>query len=351
VTPSAARAVWGVARIKTDKRSLDYDPQPEVHARLVEGLAAWIRRELDLAKDFATILVSQHYYDEDCAGLMEYARKIGYDGRRAMVLSRTGQAMALDSRLEAEIESRRIPLESGPALYDALSHPVLRDKADWLALARDLSPGALGGHIRRLREEHARGTTKLRHLQALITEEDRDNLRRLRHLLMILRNQEVTEGETISQALDDSLDKRDPVRKARRIRAKMQKRIESDGEDPRARTARLEELTRELRKRSRYIPTDVVYGVLDRSNGECEIPGCARKGRVELMHLLVGYAEGGDPDPRNTGLGCPRHHRLVDAGRLRCVGFSDDERPIFEDSKGRVLYPDARPPPPKGPET
>ena len=327
-----------MAAIRADKRRIEHEPRPEVHQRLLDLHPAWIRQEVELAKAFALIVESRHYAEEDCASLKEYARKFHYDGVRAVKLARIGQAMTLEPGLEEELVAGRIPLESAAHLGHALSSASIRGQADWLDLARRSSPGGLAESITRAIEAEARGTKELRVLRLHVTEGDRSNFRRARYLLASKHGWKLTEGQAFSEVVDDFLEHHDPLRCSKRILEKRR------AEDPAKRRQRLEGVEETLRKRHRHIPAEVAHEIVVRSEGRCEVPGCTNEGPVQTMHLVVPYADGGDHHPRNLALGCTMHHTLHDAGRLRCIGFSEDERPIFLDSKERLLSPDPRTP-------
>lgn len=328
-----------MARIAADRRALEYVPRPEVQQWLLDHQQAWRDREVDFANALGDIAENKHYLGEACASEKEYARKLGFHGPHFVALGRTGRAIRRAPELEQEFRSGRIPLESGPYLFDALRNEAIRDKLDWIAFARQVSAPTLGAHVRRAIEETARGTQDLRTVSVLVTDEDRDNFRRARFLLQAKHRRALTEGEALSMILKDWLREHDPVFASRRRRAKRQ------AESPAARRKRLDAQKRRHKKRNRHIPSETVDEVVDRSDGRCEIPGCTNEGATELMHLVVPFAQGGDPVPRNVGNGCPTHHTLVDGLSLKCIHFTPDGRPIFEDRKGRILYPEPRPPP------
>ncbi|HBP20463.1 MAG TPA: hypothetical protein DEA08_22060 [Planctomycetes bacterium] len=67
----------------------------------------------------------------------------------------------------------------------------------------------------------------------------------------------------------------------------------------------------------RTIPPAVRNRVLDRDGRRCQVPGCGRKGSVDLHHVF-GWKKGHDPD--HIYVSCDSHHRLVHDGHLVVMG-------------------------------
>ena len=59
---------------------------------------------------------------------------------------------------------------------------------------------------------------------------------------------------------------------------------------------------------TRTIPPAVRNRVLDRDGRRCQVPGCGRKGSVDLHHVF-GWKKGHDPD--HIYVSCDSHHRQV----------------------------------------
>ncbi len=102
-----------------------------------------------------------------------------------------------------------------------------------------------------------------------------------------------------------------------------------------------------LGRRRRTVPRRL-RRLIEGRDGGCRIPGCGRRHRLHIHHL-VHWSAGGPTDPDNLLALCPAHHRLVHLGRLFITG--DPTRPDgleFTDLHGRRLTP-ARASPTHGP--
>ena len=336
-----------VVKTRCDRRTFEAEPRPEVHRRLVEGRDAWLEGEVALARDFAAILESRHYRLESCATFQEYAQRLGYDGQRAFVLARFGQSLLNTDWLEADVRSGAIRLECALVLPEALGHEKVAQAADWQKLARELDPKSLKRHVKHVREQVAQEEEQLRLLSFLVTDKVRDDWRRLYLSMRAQLRDDLTEGQAFGILVREGLEAHDPVIRAKRRSARRAKRKARKAEKA-ANAVSPDEPTRACR-RSRHIPNELYDALKLRSQGRCEVGGCTYEGPVEIMHL-VPFADGGPHDLRNIADGCPGHHRLYDMGRLECIGFNDEERPIFRNDQGEVHYPDPRPPPLEGGE-
>ena len=82
----------------------------------------------------------------------------------------------------------------------------------------------------------------------------------------------------------------------------------------------------------RSIPPSVRNRVLDRDGRRCQVPGCGRKGRVDLHHVF-GWKKGHHPD--HIYVSCDSHHRQVHDGHLLITGHGPSYH--FFNSDGTYL--------------
>jgi len=78
----------------------------------------------------------------------------------------------------------------------------------------------------------------------------------------------------------------------------------------------------------RTIPPAVRNRVLDRDGRRCQVPGCGRKGSVDLHHVF-GWKKGHDPD--HIYVSCDSHHRQVHDDHLVVVGHGPSYRFFLRD--------------------
>jgi hypothetical protein len=85
---------------------------------------------------------------------------------------------------------------------------------------------------------------------------------------------------------------------------------------------------------TRTIPPRLRRALEIRDRG-CRFPACGR--RFTDAHHVKHWADGGVTSLDNCLLLCRYHHRLVHEGGWR-IGFDDQRRPIFFDTRGHMLY-------------
>ncbi len=103
--------------------------------------------------------------------------------------------------------------------------------------------------------------------------------------------------------------------------------------------------------RAQHIVPDRTRIVVEHRDGGCRVPGCDRRRRTHVHHM-VHWEDGGPTDTANLICLCPAHHRMHHRGRLGIHG--DADRPdglVFSDPYGRRLTGHPRPTPPPDPAT
>ena len=129
--------------IRTDQREIPTDPRPELHRAARAAWRAALEHELKFAALFGQILECQEYAEQGASSLVEYARRLGYHGGRAIVQARLGQAIRLRPELADRLRARTISIENAETIASALLDPATRDVEDWLALAEHAQGQAL----------------------------------------------------------------------------------------------------------------------------------------------------------------------------------------------------------------
>lgn len=322
--------------IRSDQRTIETDPSPELHLAAKRARSVALEHELRLADLFAGILESREYVEQGAASLVEYARRLGHHGARAIVQARLGQAIRLRPQLAEQLRGRVISIENAETIAAVVADPMTRDVEDWLGLAEQCELGALREVVRLRREEARRGDGKiLKSLPVLLTDEEMAKVRRVREIASHRARRQLTESEGIVTAVDEYLERRDPEQQAKRARSvppKTKPPAEGTVGEP------------DTDERGRYIPKAVDWKVRERARHRCEVPGCIATTGLELCHRLM-WSRGGEHHPDNLVLLCHRHHVMLDAGRIACLGFAGCGRPIFRLPDGALLLPKPTGPP------
>jgi hypothetical protein len=326
--------------IAPDRRRIEAEPDEDAHARAVEWARRFVEAQVGLAREMSRIDGTKTYVAYDCASIEEYGVRLGLSVRDARQLVDLGHALDLAAtpelaarvaRAEEGATEGRAPVAS-PTVADVILAGVLSAErgaaAGRLAAAPELlrageDPVALAtaGSMRdvratlRTREEEHRQREELVTVAFAVTVRARDGFCRARSIASERAGTMLTEGETFSVVVGSYLDTHDAVRTGEGRR-----RLPDTSELP----------------GSRYIPAEVRRAVRRRSGDRCEVPGCPRRTFLEFAHVER-HCKGGSREERNLVHECDVHHVLMDAGRIRVVGWTDEGRPRFVDHHGRPI--------------
>ena len=139
-------------------------------------------------------------------------------------------------------------------------------------------------------------------LTLMLSEEELEAFNRLREALAA-RGQTPKNSEVLIRAVEDSLEKRDPVRKAQRAEKRRQKRS----------SEHVVPVQQTQNSRDQAIPMKVQHQVWLRDEGQCshQFPDgsrCEARGHLELDHRQM-RCRGGNNDLDNIRLVCRRHNQ------------------------------------------
>ena len=130
---------------------------------------------------------------------------------------------------------------------------------------------------------------------------------KLKHAARLLRqnNPDLTEEDVLDAALELLIERRDPVRKAERAKARAEKN-ESKKSEQTKRPA-------PGQGKTRYIPAKTRHQVYTGAEAQCSFVGvngrrCSARRGLHIDHIKP-YAHGGTHDPENLRLLCPAHNR------------------------------------------
>ena len=323
--------------IRTDQRRIETRPLPGLDEAVRNAWLPALEHQLLLADLFSLVIESGEYFEQGAASLVEYARRRGHHGARAIVLARLGQAIRACPELAQRLRSGAMNLESAETIAAVVANPATRGLEDWLDLAENCELKALRNVVRLRREETTRAGEKLKAVPLLLTDDEIGKMRRVREIASQHLHRQLTESQGVVVAMDDFLERRDPERKGRRSKTRPSQAAAAEG--------CAGALPNSEPARRRHVPKEVEHAVRERAGHHCEVPGCTATTGLELCHIRS-WSRGGGHSPHNIVLLCHRHHVMLDAEHISCLGFTVGGRPIFRLPNGEVLLPKPTGPPP-----
>lgn len=86
--------------------------------------------------------------------------------------------------------------------------------------------------------------------------------------------------------------------------------------------------------KKRRLPNTALRRALDARDKSCVVPGCNRTGHLQSHHLIP-YRDLQETTQEGLVLGCPPHHKDLDAGRITVEKTSAGL--VFRDDRGRIM--------------
>jgi len=313
---------------KVDRRTIRLERDDAALAELEGGRAAWLDRELVLARLLCRIDRKAAFLAAGAASVEELASRRGYDGPRARDLCRLGYALDAVPGLEEELRRDRIRFPAACALGRIYSDPTLLEPDDaWLDWAREERLPDLRRRIQRRIESVRQQGPADRLWSAYVTTRTADMVARCRLVAAQKAGRVLTNGQLLDVFATGYLAEHDPLERTVGTR-----RLPPTSERPHDRT----------------IPAEVSRALEERSGGLCEFGACERPA-VETCHV-VPHHTGSGRETTDLVRGCRPHHKAFDAGWIHFLGWTDakDERgaglPVFLAIETKeILRPKPRP--------
>ena len=307
---------------RNGREPIDAVRDDETVARLRAEQAAWIDREIALAKDLAVLDAKRAFLYERAASVEELAARIGYVGFRARELALAGHALNAEPAYETYLRKNEIVFAALVAVGQLYRDPEfwIDEADDWVHAVRFKRLKDLRKLVR-IRIEELRQRRTVRAWTAFISEETREDLEECRVVASKKAGRPLTRGQLLTVLSTFYRIKNDI-----RVKPARARRMPPTVERPHDRT----------------VPADAVREVRARSGGYCEFGGC---GRI-AMHLchIEPHRHGGSREALNLVDGCRIHHRQFDDHEIRFLAFTDDKRPVFiVEGSNEILSP--KPPP------
>ena len=217
--------------------------------------------------------------------------------------------------VEDRLRDGEMSFDNAAQLGRLLAKPGLVPAAErdaWVRAAATMTPRQFARHVAKRLEESAQRERTV-YLGLEVGEGARDDFRSARKLASRQAGRMLTEGETFSLVMRRYVRAHDE-----RLVGAKERRVGPTAELPWV----------------RYVPAAVRRAIRVRAGDRCEVPGCSNDVFLELMHVGTSHAERGAREERDLALGCSTHHVLLDAGRLRFLGWTAEGHPRFGNADG-----------------
>ncbi len=303
--------------IRTDRRGIHYEPQPEAE-RCVEVLSPLVQEmALGLAKALAKVDATAAFFRKSCGSIGQYAAAHGLPASWGFQLRFVGVALGCFAWLEGRIRDGSFSFEQAVELGRlGMVEGALHEGDDWEAY-RFKSLLELRRDVRTRLEETIRKKTGLQRFTVDLTPEGFEEFLRAHTLASRKAKRVLTRGEVIERVVHEYVERWDMDR------TEPGKRRMGCTCCPKCRT----------------VPMETKRACRSFYGDQCWVPGCTNHIFLESMHVTPN-CEGGSQEIENTGLGCSRHHTMFDAGELWIIGVTARGLPIFESKEGRIYHPD-----------
>jgi hypothetical protein len=316
--------------INADRRSMDAERDPAATRSLDSQLLAVLKARLAIAKALVPFWKKAAFVFEGCSSVEQFVAQHHGDWLEGRTLLRVGIAIENLPKLEAHLLAGRVGLEDAAWVGLAFLMKVTREGDDWVDDALNLPRKKIRSKVRERIAERELGAVGLVEMQFFVPEKTREQFGRCRDLASTKEGKPLSHEQTFQRVVGHYLEDFDPLRQEGRERRSGPTAPEP-GTGP---------------STSRHVPQEVRRGILERSEGKCEVPQCGRRGE-HLCHF-VPHAAGSGRELTDLWYGCQRHHLLYDAKRLFFAGWTGDGRPTFRNRQGKVMRPEGVPPPGSG---
>ncbi len=276
-------------------------PATHLHRRILRRAALLRRLQVALGHDLAAMHRSCAFLRHGATSFPLYCETFGLAGVEGLQLEALAKCADRYPALALQVASGRTTLPAAAAVARLLAEPdLLREGDDWLGWAAGEPTRDVLDRVRRRREE-ARWRRGVFPLRAYLSRRGADLLLRAREVSGRSAGRALSEGETIEVVADDFLDRRDGVRRARRLAAR-----ESADRSPPPRPG------------SRRIPGAEKRKVILEGGDRCRVAGCGNGTFLDYCHRRP-FREGGENAAGNLLRLCRLHHRQFDGGEWRVV--------------------------------
>jgi hypothetical protein len=205
----------------------------KLHEKALMVAKSYLSAEADLIEILMMLDLDKGYRDFKTKSLTEYARvKLGLSEDPANTLSRLAWKSQEIPRLLELIRSGEISITNARLICAILT---VENQESWLSAASHLSKSelelALASEFpeRVVVEKLKPVSSKLWRLQVGFSNEQTEKVRRAQDLESTRLGKAATLNDTLDRALEDYLDRRDPVRRALRAQARKERKARTPG--------------------------------------------------------------------------------------------------------------------------
>jgi hypothetical protein len=219
-------------------------------------------------------------------------------------------------KLHEMIRKQEITLSNARAIASVLT---TENQDKWLSTAAVSSKRQLEKEIAKefpqvqVREQTRYVSDQRIELKLGISEKLHEKLKRVQDLVSTQSGKAANLEETLEAALVLFIEKKDPLEKANRAQARMEKAQKPVPEQAPERSGPLSSLS--TSHNQRFIPASLVHAIRRRDQGQCtyrSLQGvrCSQKRWLEIHHILP-LALGGQNQLENLRLICRGHHQVL----------------------------------------
>jgi len=280
----------------------------ELHSRAISLVKQIRKSEAELLDILDQIEKQKLYLDWGYSSLFQYAVDgLGLsEGRAYNFITVTRKSREVPS-LRKNIESGKLPVSKARKIASVIDP---QNEKEWILKAQQLSQKLLEREVAKVspRTKVKEGAhyidEKSLELKSLISEETYQKLLRAQDLVSQSKSKAASLDETLSAALDQFLEKKDPVQKAKR----REKKLVSRRVEP-----KLKQQARQFTRTP--IPAPIQHQVMLRDKGRCQFPlglgGKCNKTRWIHLHHIKPITAGGGHSVENLITLCSAHHAFL----------------------------------------
>jgi hypothetical protein len=288
----------------------------EIHERALRRAKAYLKSEADLIESILEVEDHRTYLEFNCRSLHVYVSTVmGLGDAVASNFITVARKAREVPALQEVIASGKLQVQKARKITSVLNE---ENKEFWLQLAIEKPQRIVEKEVARVNPQAAKPerikyiSEKRLNVNLNVSEETHELLRRTQDLESQRRKAPASLEQTLEAALKAYLEKNDPLEKAKRQAARIEKEKQTVGQIEKQTTLAATHVLRHIRK---SIPANVQHQVNLRDNSQCtflETNGtrCTERRWLHSHHHKP-VSQGGPTAPENLTTLCSGHHRLL----------------------------------------
>jgi hypothetical protein len=292
-----------------------------LHEKALQFAKTYLRAENDLISILQTIDDCRGYRELGYRSLFEYSRQaLGLSEAVSYNLITVARKAKEVPLLQEKLRAQEITLSNAKMIAPVLTS---ENQHQWLSAAASLSKRELEKEIakefpeKQIQEQTRYVSEQRIELKLGISEELHEKLKRVQDLVSTQSGKAASLEETLEAALALYIEKKDPVEKAHRAQARMEKaKSPVPGQDNERSNSNISLIPNlNSNNNPRFIPAWLVHAILRRDQGQCSFRSsqgdrCSQRRWLEIHHVQP-LAQGGKNQLENLRLICRGHHQVL----------------------------------------